>query len=120
MGKTTNRGATIRRSLVRCFSLTAVSVLSDMVALGCRLTSEGENLVVEGSLDDDLRRRIRENKRGLVELVKAGEHRWRPTQKWHAQVEETRLGDGHFTRWLVFYSLDRPGDFNAFNLGRKK
>ena len=106
---------------MKYFSLTAVSLLSDMMALGCRLTSEGENqLVVEGPLDDDLRRRIRESKRGLVELLKAGQLRSRPNEKWHAQVEETRLGDGHFTRWLVFYSLDRPGDFKAFNCGRKK
>ncbi len=105
---------------MRSFSLTAVSIMNDMVALGCRLTLEAEKLVVEGTLNDDLRRQIRENKKGLVELVKAGEHRWRSTQKWHAQVEESRLGDGCLTRWLVFYSLDRPGDFNAFNLGRKK
>jgi len=104
---------------VRCFSLTAVAVLSDMVALGCRLTLEGENLVVQGFLSDDLRRRIWKNKRALVELVKAGEHRWRPIEDWHVQVEQARLGDGHFTRWLVFYNLDRPGDFKAFNLGGK-
>ena len=91
--------------------------MSDMVALGCRLTLEDENLVVEGTLNDDLRRQIRENKMGLVELVKAGEHRWRPTQTWHAQVEEIRFGNRCLTRWLVLYNLDRPGDFNAFNLG---
>ena len=101
---------------MRCISLAAADLLSDLIALGCKLELEGEDRVaVIGRLSDDLRQRIREHKAGLLALVKAGEHKWRQESHWHAQIEEAGG-----SRWLVLYSLDKPGDFKAHRLTDKE
>ena len=96
---------------MQVFTLPAADLLTELTARQIRLEIEGEQLIAEGHLDDDLRQRIREHKAGLLALVKAGEHQWRHESHWHAQIEEAGG-----SRWLVFYSLDQPGKWHAHNL----
>ena len=63
---------------MRCFSLEATDLLEQLKRRGIRLSlsHDRQNLVVRGKLDDELRQQIRENKKGLIALVEAGEANW--------------------------------------------
>lgn len=83
------------------FSLPALELLEELKAADVRLAVEGDELVVKGHLTDEWRESIKANKSGLVDLVRAGEHLWRPVAEWQFK----RDGD-----WMVGQRLDAPGE----------
>lgn len=69
---------------MRVFDLSAAKVLEQLINSNVRLrVVEGELQVkANGGLTSDMREQIWRNKRGLVELVLAGEHKWRAVEEW--------------------------------------
>ncbi len=90
-----------QRCLLSVFSLPALELLEELKAADVRLAVEGDELVVKGHLTDEWRERIKANKSGLVDLVRAGEHLWRPVAEW----EFKRVGGR-----MVGKRLDAPGE----------
>ncbi len=71
---------------MRVFDLSAAKVLEQLINSHVRLrVVEGQLQVkTNGGLTSDMREQIRRNKQGLVELVLAGEHKWRPVEEWES------------------------------------
>ena len=85
---------------LRDFDAASAELLEELRLTNCRLAVDGTDLVVKGQLTDKLRERIRDNKAGLVELVVAGEARWRRIAVWDC----TPIPTG-----IVERRLDKPG-----------
>ena len=62
------------------FSLSAARLLERLIASGARLRLTGSDLQIKmnGQPNHRLRQEIERNRDGLIQLVQAGEHRWRP------------------------------------------
>ncbi len=57
-------------------------LLEELKAKGIKLFLTGEKLRVQGELSDEFKKRVLENKEGLIQLVKLGEHRWYQVAEW--------------------------------------
>jgi len=80
---------------MRVFDLSAANLLEQLINSNVRLrVVEGELQVkANGGLTWEMREQIWRNKRGLVELVLAGEHRWGPGEGWESGRDtEDELG----------------------------
>lgn len=86
---------------MRIFRLSAANLLERLIASGARLRLVGNELQVKG-LNREFREEIKGNKQGLMDLVRAGEHKRQPVEAWSYQ----RDGD-----WMVGTRLDKPGIF---------
>ena len=66
--------------LVCIFTLSADSLLKKLIRTGVQLRLVGQELQVKGNgkLDPAIREEIKANKSGLIDLIRAGEHLWRP------------------------------------------
>ena len=89
--------------LVRVFTLSADILLKKLIQAGVQLRLVGKELQVKGNgkLDPAVREEIKANKSGLIDLIRAGEHLWRPVSEWQFK----RDGD-----WMVGERLDAPGE----------
>ena len=85
---------------MRTFDL-AKNLLEQLVNSGVRLRVVGDELQVNGDLNDGLREQIRKYKTHLVELVQAGEHRWKRIAEWDFRREDNRM---------IGQRLDAPGE----------
>ena len=88
---------------MRVFTLSADILLKKLVGAGIQLRLVGEELQVKGKgkLDPGIREEIKANKLSLIDLVRAGEHLWRPVAEWQFRKD----GD-----WMVGERLDAPGE----------
>ncbi len=88
---------------MRVFTLSADTLFKKLIRAGVQLRLVGEELQVKGNgeLDPGIREEIKANKSGLIDLVRVGEHLWRPESEW----EFKRVGD-----WVVGRRLDAPGE----------
>ncbi len=94
---------------MRVFDLSAANVLEQLINSNVRLrVVEGQLQVkANGGLTSDMREQIWRNKRGLVELVLAGEHRWGPGEGWESGEdgdwpEGSRLDESEYIRWGLY------------------
>ena len=87
---------------MRTFDL-AKNLLEQLVNSGIRLRVVGDELQVNGDLNDGLREQIRKYKTHLVELVQAGEHRWKRIAEWDFRREDNRM---------IGQRLDAPGEIS--------
>jgi len=78
---------------VYVFSLSADILLKKLIRAGVQLRLVGEELQVKGNgdLDPDIREEIKANKSGLIDLVRAGEHLWRPVAEWEFKRDGNRM-----------------------------
>jgi len=62
------------------FSLSAAKLLERLIDSGAQLRLVGDDLQIKmhGQPNHRLRQEIERNRDGLIKLVQAGEHRWRP------------------------------------------
>ena len=88
---------------MRVFTLSADILLKKLIRAGVQLRLVGEKLQVKGNgeLDPGIREEIKANRSGLIDLVRAGEHLWRPVAEW----QFWRDGD-----WMIGKRLDAPGE----------
>ena len=102
---------TSQRRQLRDFEATSVELLERLSLAGCRLSTDGEDLLVKGHLTDDLRRSIRENKPGLTQLVCAGEGNWDRKAEWCFSLiripSQTKRGWSDV--WVLGERLDKGG-----------
>ena len=85
---------------MRTFDL-AKNLLEQLVNSGIRLRVVGDELQVNGDLNDGLREQIRKYKTHLVELVQAGEHSWKRIAVWDFRRDGNRM---------IGKRLDAPGE----------
>ncbi len=78
---------------MRVFSLSAAELLEQIIASGAHLRLVGDELQIkiDGGADRRLQEEIKRNKKGLTQLVQAGEHRWRPVETWSYRREGNRM-----------------------------
>ena len=86
---------------MRIFRLSAANLLERLIASGARLRLVGNELQVKG-LNREFREEIKGNKQGLMDLVRAGEHKRQPVEEW------SYWRDGV---WMVGTRLDKPRTF---------
>ncbi len=90
---------------MRIFSLSAANLLERLIASGARLRLVGNELQVKG-LNREFREEIKGNKQGLMDLVRAGEHKRQPVEAWSYWrddnwMEGCRLDEPAWTRWKI-------------------
>ena len=79
-------------------SAAADKLLEELKGKGVRLSLNGEKLRVQGELSDELKEQVMENKKGLIQLVQAGEHKLPPVI-WIHRPEDNR------TVWRILNAL---------------
>ena len=72
-------------------SAAADKLLEELKGNGVKLSLPGEKLRVQGELSDELKKRVLKNKKGLIQLIKLGEHRWRKVEEWEFRREGNRM-----------------------------
>lgn len=72
-------------------SAAADKLLEELKGKGIKLFLTGEKLGVQGELSDEFKKRVLENKEGLIQLVKLGEHHWRKVEEWEFKREGNRM-----------------------------
>ncbi len=101
---------TSQRRQLRDFEATSVELLERLSLAGCRLSTDGEDLLVKGHLTDDFRRSIRENKSGLMQLLQTGETDWEKQAEWRFVLlripSQTKRGLTDI--WVVGERSDKP------------
>ena len=76
-------------------SAAADKLLEELKTKGVKLALTGEKLRVQGELSDELKKQVLENKKGLIQLVKLGEHRWRSQDATgHGSSGQASTGQG--------------------------
>ena len=63
-------------------SAEAAELLEELKGKGVKLSLNNGKLRVAGKLLDELKKEVRKNKEGLIQLVKLGEHRWYRVGEW--------------------------------------
>ncbi len=95
-----------------------MELLEELKSADFRLSIDGEDLLIQGHLSDELRERIREDKYGLMHLIAAGEHRWTETEGWKFElVDLPRLDGNGCDRWMAGRKLDSPERFQFWFVG---
>ena len=72
-------------------SAAADKLLEELKTKGVKLALTGEKLRVQGKLSDELKKQVLENKKGMIQLVKLGEHRWRKIEEWEFRRGGNRM-----------------------------
>ncbi len=93
---------------MRIFSLSAAELLEKIIASGAHLRLVGDELQIkiDGGANYKLQEEIKRNKKGLTQLVQAGEHKWHPVETWSYRrvgnrMIGTRLDEAGETSWEV-------------------
>jgi len=78
---------------MRVFSLSASELLERIIAAGGQVRLVGDELQIKmnGGVDRGLRKAIKSNKTGLKQLVREGEHKFRPVETWSYRREGNRM-----------------------------
>ncbi len=72
-------------------SAAADKLLEELKAKDIHLSLYGKRLRVKGNCSDELKEQVLENKKGLIQLVMLGEHRWRKVEEWEFRREGNRM-----------------------------
>ncbi len=98
---------------MKILSFEAAECLEQLVTSGVQLRTVGDDLQARanGGLDDETRERIRENKDGLLQLLRLKEHRWAQVGKWNFSIGRvpSQVEPGMVDLWVQGERLDKEG-----------
>lgn len=88
---------------MRVFTLSAVNLLEKLIDHAVRLRVIDDELQVKanGGLNPEVREAIKKHKSALMQLVQAGNHKWRPVAEWEFRRNGNRMSGKR---------LDAPGE----------